>query len=92
MIRKRKSEVLYLLYKINSLSHSGIKGMHWGRRRYQNEDGSLTPMGRQHYGVGNARGVKGMPWGIYGNSKDAKRYLKAYKRAQRTQKAIERRR
>lgn len=64
--------------------------MRWGRRRYQNQDGSLTPMGRQHYGVGNARGVKGMPWGIYGNSKDAKRYLKAYKRAQRTQKAIDR--
>lgn len=76
IIRKRKSEVFFLLYEINSLSHSGIRGMRWGRRRYQNEDGSLTPMGRQHYGVGN--------------SKDAKRYLKAYKRAQRTQKAIDR--
>ena len=41
-----------MLYEINSLSHSGIRGMRWGRRRYQNEDGSLTPMGRQHYGVG----------------------------------------
>lgn len=29
--------------------------MHWGERRYQNEDGSLTPLGREHYGVGKAR-------------------------------------
>lgn len=32
------------------LSHSGILGMKWGRRRYQNEDGSLTPEGRIRYG------------------------------------------
>ncbi len=30
--------------------HSGIKGMHWGERRYQNRDGSLTPAGRKRYG------------------------------------------
>lgn len=28
------------------LYHHGIKGMHWGIRRYQNEDGSLTPAGK----------------------------------------------
>lgn len=29
------------------LYHHGILGMHWGIRRYQNEDGSLTPAGRR---------------------------------------------
>lgn len=33
----------------NSLSHWGIKGMQWGRRRYQNPDGSLTPEGKKRY-------------------------------------------
>ena len=36
-----------------NLYHSGIKGMKWGRRRYQNEDGSLTEAGRKRYGVGD---------------------------------------
>ncbi len=34
------------------LSHFGIKGMHWGERRYQNEDGSLTAEGRYRYAKG----------------------------------------
>ena len=32
------------------LQHWGIKGMKWGRRRYQNKDGSLTPAGKARYG------------------------------------------
>ena len=31
------------------LVQSGIKGMRWGVRRYQNPDGSLTPAGRERY-------------------------------------------
>ena len=31
----------------NELSHHGIKGMRWGVRRYQNEDGSLTDAGKR---------------------------------------------
>ena len=32
------------------LEHHGVKGQHWGVRRYQNEDGSLTAEGREKYG------------------------------------------
>lgn len=35
----------------NFLSHHGIKGQKWGERRFQNEDGSLTPEGRERYGL-----------------------------------------
>ena len=34
----------------NELYHSGVFGMKWGVRRYQNLDGSLTPAGRERYG------------------------------------------
>lgn len=34
------------------LSHHGIKNQKWGQRRFQNKDGSLTPLGRIRYGVG----------------------------------------
>lgn len=31
----------------NELYHHGIKGMHWGVRRFQNYDGTLTDAGKQ---------------------------------------------
>lgn len=33
----------------DELMHYGVKGMKWGVRRYQNEDGSLTPAGKKKY-------------------------------------------
>ena len=33
----------------NYLMHHGIKGQKWGIRRFQNEDGSLTPEGQERY-------------------------------------------
>ncbi len=37
---------------MSELYHYGIKGQKHGVRKYQNEDGSLTPAGRIRYGVG----------------------------------------
>lgn len=42
------------MWKYNNTSelyHWGIKGMKWGIRRYQNDDGSLTPAGKRRYSV-----------------------------------------
>lgn len=33
----------------DELYHHGIRGQRWGRRRYQNKDGSLTPAGKKRY-------------------------------------------
>lgn len=38
-----------------TLSHHGIKGQKWGIRRFQNEDGSLTPEGERRYGKMSSR-------------------------------------
>ena len=35
----------------SELYHSGVKGMKWGIRRYQNADGTLTEEGRARYGA-----------------------------------------
>lgn len=32
----------------NELYHHGILGMHWGIRRFQNKDGTLTEAGKKH--------------------------------------------
>ena len=41
------------------LAHYGILGQKWGRRRYQNPDGTLTPLGRERlYGESGKKAAK----------------------------------
>lgn len=37
------------------ICHHGIKGQRWGIRRYQNEDGSLTELGRKRLGMDESK-------------------------------------
>ena len=37
------------------ISHHGVKGQKWGKRQWQYDDGSLTPAGYIHYGIGKGR-------------------------------------
>ena len=62
------------------LMHHGVKGMHWGVRRYQNRDGSLTSAGRNRYDSSNERG---------GLSKRAMRKAERQKRRLAEQQALE---
>ena len=41
--------------EMHELYHYGIKDMKWGRRRYQNPDGTLTPEGKARYGNKDAK-------------------------------------
>lgn len=43
----------YVFDDETELCHYGIPNQKWGHRRFQNEDGSLTPEGRERYGVGD---------------------------------------
>ena len=57
--------------------HHGVEGQKWGVRRYQNADGSLTPEGRQHYGLSNLNYNKK----FQGSRKEAKKaYLNERKK------------
>lgn len=37
----------FYIKRQNELCHHGIKCQKWGIRRYQNEDGTLTPEGKK---------------------------------------------
>lgn len=41
-----------------NIFHHGIKGQRWGVRRFQNKDGTLTPLGEERYGDDKGQLVK----------------------------------
>lgn len=63
-------------FESNYLMHHGILGQKWGIRRYQNPDGSLTPAGRERYGVKEGGSVNDIS-----SSEGSKKRIKDLKKA-----------
>ncbi len=53
----------------NEIYHWGIKGQRWGLRRFQNEDGSLTPEGELRYNQGKQKAARGKAAEMYKTKK-----------------------
>lgn len=56
--KHKDAHIAILVRNRRSLAHAGVKGQKWGVRRFQNKDGSLTNLGKIHYGVGDSRKLK----------------------------------
>lgn len=63
-------------YNPNYLQHFGIPHMHWGERRFQRIDGTLTPEGKERYNQGDSSDSNKTKTSIYvkaDGTKDLKR-------------------
>ncbi len=72
-------ETIYV-ERSNHLSHHGIEGQKWGVRRWQNADGSLTPEGRIHYGVGTSESPKGGYKNFFDKQRALRKDVNSYQR------------
>ena len=55
---RKKEGLSHADMSADELYHYGIKGQKWGVRRFQNKDGSLTPVGRQRYSYDDFKNAK----------------------------------
>ena len=61
--------------------HYGVQGMKWGIRRYQNDDGSLTPLGRTRYGQKAVKEYhKSTKAQLAGKNKKAEKHMEKFKK------------
>lgn len=70
-------------YSDEYLIHHGVKGMHWGIRRYQNADGSLTEKGYKHYKVNRD--------GSFKSERKQRKYIRDSEKIAKREKAKKRR-
>lgn len=79
MIYRGGGKVMRYVYiaSSNELYHYGIKGMRWGVRRFQNNDGSLTAVGKKRYNVDVEGAKKRLESAKQGRAKAKATYNKA---------------
>lgn len=65
------------------LCHHGVLGMHWGIRRYQNKNGTLTPAGRKHMAKSQLKEANKY------RKKASREYGKAYVAAEKEERAFD---